>query len=252
MKIFLDKWCDKELETVKRLDEVFLKELEKSNYVRPEAELKWEKSPLPIHDKEGTDIEQQTEKIATLFGRGKNRCRPPKPKRSVLSENKVSQGQSATSSGKETYHHGFVMTLMKTDVGTGQTTPGKSRRSPEIFIPLKARNAKPEFWGWPDKFTESLERAGKVDRFGVRMRLGGDVINVNMMTWPVKHDFRLRSEKLRSAGEIGDLIRIEKTDSSTGFEYYVEIIPQKTGDYEYYRSLCTNRTTNSERKWGYY
>ncbi len=40
----------------------------------------------------------------------------------------------------------FYMTLMRTDAGTGQTTAGAQRRSPEIFIPLAARNFAPEFW----------------------------------------------------------------------------------------------------------
>ncbi len=49
---------------------------------------------------------------------------------------------------------GFVMTLQKTDVGVGQVTPGTSRRSPEIFIPLAARDANPAFWGWRSRFAE--------------------------------------------------------------------------------------------------
>ena len=48
----------------------------------------------------------------------------------------------------------FAMTLQNTDVGKGQTTPGTSRRSPEIYIPLIARNFAPDFWGWPNKFIE--------------------------------------------------------------------------------------------------
>jgi len=143
------------------------------------------------------------------------------------------------------------MTLMRTDVGTGQTTPGTTRRSPEIFIPLRARNANTDFWGWPSEFAEDTARPGKFDRFGVKMRLGGETINVNMMTWPVKHDFRLRSETLRSAGEIDDIIRIEKSDGSYGFDYYVEIIPKGTVHHDHYLGFCTNRTPNSQRRWGY-
>ena len=47
---------------------------------------------------------------------------------------------------------GFVMTLQRTDVGVGQTTAGTSRRSPEIFVPLAARDAEPGFWDWPGGF----------------------------------------------------------------------------------------------------
>ena len=93
-----------------------------------------------------------------------------------------------------------MMTLQKTDVGVGQTTAGTSKRSPEIFVPLEARDAEPGFWNWQDGFVEDPERQGKFDRRGVRMRVGNEIIEVNMMTWPVKHDFRLRSKVLRSLG----------------------------------------------------
>lgn len=117
-------------------------------------------------------------------------------------------------------YQAFVMTLQRTDVGTGQTTQGTSRRSPEIFIPLAARNADPEFWGWPNQFTEDSAKLGKMDRLGVKMRIGVCVYNINMMTWPDKHDFRLRSEHLRSAGELGDILYIERSDGQSSFDYY--------------------------------
>ena len=121
---------------------------------------------------------------------------------------------------------GFFMTLQRTDVGVGQTTAGTSRRSPEIFIPLSARNAAPDFWEWPGGFMPDSRRPGKFDRHGVRMRLGGEIVTVNMMTWPDKHDFRLRSEAICSAGNIGDILRMEKVVPGSGFEYYIEIIPK--------------------------
>ena len=69
--------------------------------------------------------------------------RPSPPKVSPRAAPKVSSfgtvGQKVTN---------FVMTLQKTDVGVGQTTEGTPRRSPEIFIPLSARDAAPDFWGW--------------------------------------------------------------------------------------------------------
>jgi len=46
----------------------------------------------------------------------------------------------------------FIMTLQKTDVGYGQVTSGTSRRSPEIFVPMKAVDTNPGFWGWPARF----------------------------------------------------------------------------------------------------
>ena len=148
---------------------------------------------------------------------------------------------------------GFVMTLQRTDVGVGQITLGTSRRSPEIFIPLAARNADARFWNWPDGFVDDVQNPGKRDRSGVRMRLGSTIINVNMMTWPAKHDFRLRNESLRKAGNIGDILRIERvTDPNAGCEYYVEVIPQGTTQYPVYLDLCREPVRNSLKRYGYY
>ena len=146
----------------------------------------------------------------------------------------------------------FVMTLQKTDVGVGQTTTGTSRRSPEIFIPLSARDAAPKFWDWPSGFTSDPARPGKRDRSGVRMRLGTNIVSVNMMTWPIKHDFRLRSEALRSAGKIGDILHLEKVDPTIGFEYFAEVIPQGTSQYSSYLELCSQSVRNSQKTYGYY
>ncbi len=146
----------------------------------------------------------------------------------------------------------FLMTLQQTDVGTGQTTAGTSRRSPEIFVPLAARNANPTFWNWPDSFVQDETKPGKYDHSGVRMRLGDSIVLVNMMTWPDRHDFRLRSEALRSAGGIGDILRIEKVNSESGFDYFVEVIPQGTKRYAFCFSKCTQLVRNSRKRFGYY
>ena len=146
----------------------------------------------------------------------------------------------------------FLMTLQRTDVGVGQTTAGTSRRSPEVFIPLAARDAHPTFWGWPDAFSEDASKPGKLDRNGVRIRLDRDSVLVNMMTWPARHDFRLRSEALRSAGRIGDILRMEKASSESNFDYFVEVIPQGAERYEFCLSRCNQLVRNSRKRFGYY
>ena len=147
---------------------------------------------------------------------------------------------------------GFVMTLQQTDAGYGQTTRGTTRRSPEIFVPLAARNFAPEFWGWQDQFVEDPARPGKWDRHGVRVRIGAEIVPVNMMTWPIKHDFRLRSERLRSAGAVGDILRIEKVEGVADYEYIAEVVPQASSEYAYYDRLCDQAVRNSDKRWGYY
>lgn len=144
------------------------------------------------------------------------------------------------------------MTLQKTDVGTGQTTKGTARRSPEVFVPLAARDARKSFWRWDEGFEEDPNNRGKFDRRGVKVFLNGRVISLNMMTWPAKHDFRLRSEELRSAGEIGDIVKIERPSDSIGFEYRIEIVPKGSAEHALYLAKCTEKVRNSKRVWGYY
>jgi HKD family nuclease len=248
LKAAFQFWCDDQSGTARGLDQAFLQELVDKAYVRPEVEGRQE-PPDDAADSADEVVGERQPARTALFDRRAGRRRPPRPRRYPLPKKKGKFSvPSIVPSGK---FASFVMTLMRTDVGTGQVTRGAARRSPEIFVPLRARNANPDFWGWPDEFREDPARPKKFDRSGVKMKLGGATVTVNMMTWPVKHDFRLRSEALRSAGDIGDIIRIEKSDGSRGFDYYVEIVPQGTANYNHYLGFCKNKVPNSDRRWGY-
>jgi HKD family nuclease len=149
---------------------------------------------------------------------------------------------------------GFVMTLQQTDVGYGQKTAGASRRSPEIFIPLKARDEDPIFWGWRALFVQDPSKLNKYDRRDVKMLVRGNIESINMMTWPLKHDFRLRSESLRRGANPGDILRIERSDGTAGYQYVVEIISSTDPNYTAHLDLCSRSTgkPNSNKQWGYY
>jgi len=145
-------------------------------------------------------------------------------------------------------------------VGHGQTTSGTSRRSPEIFLPKVCVHANPEFWGWPGLFKRDQawkgptdgQGYGKMDREGVRMRLGTETLSVNWWYNPDKRDFRLRNEALRNAGSVGDILRIELSHGSGGFDYYVEIIPKGTSLFPQFAALCKQPVRNSKKTYGYY
>ncbi len=125
-------------------------------------------------------------------------------------------GGKGTGEGEEGGLTGFFMTLQQTDVGVGQTTRGTSKRSPEIFIPLAARDANPKFWGWSNLFHQDPAKAGKFDRVNVPVVLNGRVIQVNMMTWPDKSDFRLRDAELRDATTAGRASLSARCDGGIG------------------------------------
>jgi hypothetical protein len=153
----------------------------------------------------------------------------------------------------------FLMTLQKTDVGVGQTTMGTSRRSPEVFIPLVARDYDPDFWGWPDLFVEDPAWAGptdqhgrgKMDRPGVMIRLGGATFPVHFWYNPHKKDLRLRSEDMRSAGAIGDILYVERSDGTGGFTYYVDVVPQSSPRHTKLLAKCSQTVRNSKKVFGY-
>jgi len=238
----LDLWVDFANGTARTLDEALLQELLRCRYVVLEAQQPSEADPdAPIA------AQPRRTRQDGLFARVRVQSPPATPR--TAATRTQAPTLPATARGLV---QGFVMTLQQTDAGYGQTSRGTTRRSPEVFIPLAARDYSPEFWGWQDLFAEDGARRGKWDRRGVRVRIGAQVAEVNMMTWPVKHDFRLRSEALRSAGSVGDILRLEKVERAVDYDYYAEVVPAASSGYEYYLGLCTEAVRNSDKRWGYY
>jgi HKD family nuclease len=251
VETMLDRWCNSQEGICYRLDAALLKILTDREIVPVEAQAR--------EVEEGRGDRGRADGESPLFKRVYVPAAPVvrRDKAAVdlseeaLAEDEVEVEPPEPVAGQGGQYRVFLMTLQKTDVGRGQTTKGTSQRSPEVFIPLAARDADPEFWGWPGLFTEDTSKPGKMDRYGVKMRIGTAIVDVNMMTWPDKHDFRLRSEELRSAGNVGDILRIERADGSGGFTYYVEVIPQNTIQHSTSLALCVNAVRNSARRWGY-
>ncbi len=253
----LDKWMDTQAGTAHILNLELLTHLTKLGLVPSESSFVYEtRGDVLSEESKGQDSDSEQRQSPFVA-----RPVPPAPKLRTtavagdLASSKTQIPQVRQTSdwiSPESKVTHFVMILQKTDVGVGQITSGTSRRSPEIFIPLSARSAAPDFWAWPVRFTSDPNRPEKRDRRGVQMRLGTNIISVNMMTWPDKSDFRLRCEALRSAGNIGDILHLEKVDPSIGFEYFVEIIPQGTSHYPNYYAYCTKPVRNSKKRFGYY
>ena len=258
----LDEWADTSSGNSAILDENLLESLADDGLIIGESDINSSRKGSTKSSSEG-NANQQGEQPTALVSPFIARPVPPAPKpavsvpvlrttkRSRESVRKSPEQMFTLHSPSRKLMH-FVMTLQKTDVGVGQTTEGASRRSPEIFVPLSARDALPDFWGWPHAFREDPDRDGKFDRTGVLVRLGTDVLHVNMMTWPVKHDFRLRAEALRSAGNVGDILHLEKVENNSEFDYYAEIIPPGTSQFGDYQAICTQNVRNSKKTFGYF
>ena len=248
----LDVWTSPEEGTARKADDVLLAELRARGDLLSEAEISRLKRESVTTIKQGIAT-RATDLFASV---------PVKPAPRVRSAGGARSGSVITplASKRVIPSTGFCITLQNTDVGVGQKTAGAARRSAELFIPKVCVRANPEFWGWPGLFVSDPKYQGppdgdgfgKMDRPGVRMRLGPTVLTVNWWYNPDKRDYRMRNEALRSAGNIGDILRIESASGEDGFDYYVEIIPKGTSQFEKFAAICTERVRNSLKKWGYY
>lgn len=240
------EWLSPEYRTSRRLTAEFLEELYQQGYVVDEYRTRGDEKPI---EEEGEGA--ATGRASRLFARVGVPRPPSVPPAARAKMPATIRRRPVSTVVKQKRHTAFVMTLQQTDCGVGQITAGAARRSPEVFIPLIAREYDPGFWGWPDKFEEDPKRKGKHDRRNVPMELAGRTIQVNMMTWPAKHDFRLRSEVLRSAGTIGDILKIEK-NADEEVPYRVEVVTRSSPDYSKHFRLCSHNTPNSKKWWGYF
>ncbi|TPI28464.1 hypothetical protein FJW08_20525 [Mesorhizobium sp. B3-2-1] len=255
----LDAWADERSGVTKVLDSALLERLVDLGLVIPEAV-----AAANNNGASGTPSSGATDEIASIFGAVVSPGAPQVPN---LSGAATAQAGSQTSTGSGaqpsqqpvSLGQTFVMTLKNTDVGVGQTTRGTQRRSPEIFIPLAARDANPSFWDWPRGFTPDPNWAGKLDRNGrgkmdrhVRLRMNGATTPVTIWYNPDKKDIRIRSEIIRSAGSIDDILLMQKAAAGSSYDYDVSIVQQGTPQYPATIARCTQRPPNSPKLFGYY
>lgn len=238
LRALLRAYCDPDSGSSRRLSDEELESLGREKYVLRDAEAVAARQPSPL---------RRTPRF------GSQRVPPPPRLRSRASTQEASRAQESTELPR-----GFVMTLQNTDVGRGQVQPHTSQRSPEIFLPVVAvRDQEPAFWGWPDSFAPDPSQPQRSTR-PVVIRLAGERVEAKIWRNPPppigKNDFRLRSESIRSAGSIDDILKVEIAPATSGYDYYVEIVPLGRSDYDRYALLCTESTQreNSRKRWGYY
>lgn len=253
----LDHWSDTSTGTAKHLDTALLEKLVAAGLVQsesgPDPDMGQTTTGGPADSPAVRDLPYPPTPFLPLsvhpppgYGKQPIRGRQSNPKPDLPSPH------HRPPAGASFFANNFVLTLQTTDVGAGQTTAGTARRSPEIFIPLAARDAYADFWGWPHAFHDDPRVPEKKNRPGVRMRFGTDTINVTMMTWPAKRDFRLRSEPLRSAASVGDILHLRTADLNEPFDYHAHIIRKDSARYLEYLARCSNRVRNSRKRYGYY
>lgn len=169
----------------------------------------------------------------------------------------------------------FVMTLQKTDAGYGQVRSGTARRSPEIFIPIRAVDADPAFWGWPNRFAvdktwskahakwirskkgtlrSSSRPLQKMDRAGVVIRIvnNGSLVSAAMWYNPHKVNLRIRQEQLRSAGKVGDILILSAAPPGAACDYEFEVVAPTERRFGSLAKACRMKAAaNSKKRYGY-
>ena len=230
----MDSWADLDSGITLGLTSELVEKLVEHGYV-PSEDKRWTTTSPSITDgKDGN--------VAVLFSRKKV------PEAPGVEKPSAGTGPDGGAAAPDN----FVMFLQQTDAGSGQVTRGASKRSPEIFIPLAALRMHEGFWGYPDEFQEDPHRQGKMDRRNVQFSLPGQgIFFVNMMTWPVKHDFRLRHAKLRDSAEVGDVLHLRRA-RGVDVAYQAQIIGPKNPEYHRFLARCDNPVHNSKKKFGYY
>ena len=132
-------------------------------------------------------------------------------------------------------------------IGSGNLTQGGLYTNDEAMIMLNLSSSDPILSEIRRMFDTWCDETS--DRSQVPMKLGDEIFMVNMMTWPDRHDFRLRSEFLRSAGNIGDILQLERV-TGENYTYMVTIISQQSTNYQQFLELCPNQPRNSQKRWG--
>ena len=273
VEVALNYWSAPVAGICLRLDDALLRKLIDSGRVLPEALTR------EIEERGPDKTVSASSKRESLFKVAKVRPAPKtltqssgvKPTKKASTGLSVSSKRSASTATART----FVMTLQNTDVGYGQKTPGAQARSAEIFVPIRAVDADPEFWGWPNLFTvdkkwsakhatriaskmtsarRSKRPLEKMDRYDVRIRMVKPKVVVTATIWynPEKVDLRIRHEQLRAAGKVGDILAIRAAATGAGYNYDFDVIARNDSRFPSLESACNVKVAaNSKKRFGY-
>ena len=145
----------------------------------------------------------------------------------------------------------FVMVLGIRDT---RTRPGFS---PDIFIPLAARDAEPAFWRWPGNYVRVQQTAGNYDERRVNILVqtpAGPVLaeGVRVFYYQERSEFRLNCSQLVQQAEPGDLLVIElPSDGPPNVDYLGSVVRRSDPAFPAYSTLAANPVPRSRKRWGY-
>lgn len=124
-------------------------------------------------------------------------------------------------------------------------------QDPVVLIPIKALSMYPLFWQWPVLFT--LSHTGYPERYSIAKVMLPNTQprreHIRIYYYDRKREFRLQCESIKRNGTQGDIMVVERANTSA-IEYNIYLIPQGTSGYKRYSSMCTTRVS-SLKTFGY-
>ena len=144
----------------------------------------------------------------------------------------------------------FVMVLGTRDA---QTQRGFS---PDIFIPIAARNAEPAFWRWPESYVRHSPNGTYDERrvaILVRTEQGASLVRgVRNYFYHERAEFRLNCSELVSQASAGDLLVLElPAEPIPDVDYIGSVVPQTSPLFQVYSAIAANTVRKSTKRWGY-
>lgn len=147
------------------------------------------------------------------------------------------------------------------------TTSGQGNIPGEQRIPLVALNAAQEFWGWPDKYTETVnarkglnapgKRRVKIGRKPLwRIRSIADntkdvTMGVHMYYLAANSDYRFHAGILKKwDAKAGDIVRITRCDNEP-YEYDCVLAIAGSSEHAEWKSYCSTGSERSKRIFGF-
>lgn len=219
------RWSDVTSGTVQPLSDMLVKQLVDSGLVVPERAIRAAQQAAHRAAAPATTAELP-------FTAAETPAAPPLP-----------AGRSAVVVARAAPVMTFAMTLEQADAAD---TPG---RSPEFFIPKRARDMRPQFWGWPAKF---VRRGGAMNRYDTPFRFRGVEEPSTLFGYADRAEFRLRNRAMRDAAEIGDILRIRHDEANADAVYEVDIVRRSSPEHISLMPRLTERAQSSRRRYGYY
>jgi hypothetical protein len=241
-----------------RADETILEQLRELGLLRSEAEARRERHRSDI-EVDQADADRRSGDNEPLFPQSAAATPPASP---LLQEEledaeenppprpapRTSSGNPPASAPVSASHSIFVLRLGRRDTGT------QAGYSPDVFIPMAAYRADPEFWG---PLSKKVSEAGKEYReryveIEFRRRSGNvEQASRRLYEYRDKSEFRLNAREIHADSTEGDLMAIELAPPGVGVEYVARVVKPTDPLYAQFDDIASSTVANSDKRWGY-